>query len=93
MIKFHPKSTAVMESAITLILIFRRIFLKVGRARESGPRVTSDENCSFLLQSPLQSHYPCSTRKEAALLLYESQVPVITSSLGPSSHGLGLKLP
>lgn len=47
MIRFHPKSTEVMESAITLILIFRQIFLHVSRWQESGPAVTADETMPF----------------------------------------------
>lgn len=48
MIKFHPKSTEVMESAVTLILIFRQIFPEVSRWQESGPKVTTDKICTFL---------------------------------------------
>jgi hypothetical protein len=55
MIEFHPKHPAAMESAITLILIVRQIFLKVSRWQKSGPKVTTDEICSFLLQSLLQN--------------------------------------
>lgn len=42
-IKFHPKSPEVMESAITLILIFRQILLKVIRWQEGGQKAVSDE--------------------------------------------------
>lgn len=56
MIEFHPKHPAAMESAITLILSVRQIFLKVSRWQKSGPKVTTDEICSFLLQSLLQNH-------------------------------------
>lgn len=41
MIKFHPKSTEIMESAVTLILVFRQIFPEVSRWQESGPKVTT----------------------------------------------------